>query len=335
MGRSETQHMDENVAYIEKCMDKVLGGSDITREEAGRLYEAGKKEPLFLMAAADKIRKTFCGDKMRFCSDVNARSGRCTENCRFCAQSGWYHTGVKEYPLRSPEDLLHEAKQAEAYGAERFGIVTSGRGQSDPVQFASIVKAVKLITEQTKLSVCCSLGLLTDDQLKQLKDAGCQRIHCNLETAKRYFPNICTTHTYEEKEDHIRRIQKAGLEVCSGGIMGLGETDDDRIDMAFALRSHHVTSVPLNIFSPIPGTPFGKNKPPKPVEVLRMFALYRFILPHVIMRVCAGRETALRDLQASALAAGLNGAMIGGYLTIAGRPPEKDKQMAVDMGRTL
>ena len=161
-----------------------------------------------------------------------------------------------------PEDLLHEAKQAEAYGAERFGIVTSGRGQSDPVQFASIVKAVKLISQQTKLSVCCSLGLLTDDQLRQLKEAGCQRIHCNLETAKRYFPNICTTHTYEEKEDHIRRIQKAGLEVCSGGIMGLGETEDDRLDMAFALRSHHVTSVPLNIFSPIPGTPFGKiNRP--------------------------------------------------------------------------
>lgn len=327
--------MDENVKFIEDCMNKILGGTDITREEAGKLNEAGKKEPLFLMAAADKIRKTFCGDKMRFCSDVNARSGRCTENCRFCAQSGWYHTGVKEYPLRSPEDLLHEAKQAEAYGAERFGIVTSGRGQSDPVQFASIVKAVKLISQQTKLSVCCSLGLLTDAQLRQLKEAGCQRIHCNLETAKRYFPNICTTHTYEEKEDHIRRIQKAGLEVCSGGIMGLGETEDDRLDMAFALRSHHVTSVPLNIFSPIPGTPFGKNKPPKPVDVLRMFALYRFILPHVIMRVCAGRETALRDLRAFALAAGLNGAMIGGYLTIAGRPPEKDKQMALDLGRTL
>lgn len=327
--------MDENVKYIEDCMNKILGGTDITREEAGKLNEAGKKEPLFLMAAADKIRKTFCGDKMRFCSDVNARSGRCTENCKFCAQSGWYHTGVKEYPLRSPEDLLHEAKQAEAYGAERFGIVTSGRGQSDPVQFASIVKAVKLITKETKLSVCCSLGLLTDDQLKQLKEAGCQRIHCNLETAQRYFPHICTTHTYEEKEDHIRRIQKAGLEVCSGGIMGLGETDEDRIDMAFALRSRHVTSVPLNIFSPIPGTPFGKNKPPKPVEVLRIFALYRFILPHAIMRVCAGRETALRDLQAFALAAGLNGAMIGGYLTIAGRPPEKDKQMALDLGRTL
>ncbi len=327
--------MDEHIATITQCMDQVLAGKDISREQAETLFAAGKEEPFFLMVAADKIRKTFCGDKMRFCSDVNARSGRCTENCKFCAQSGWYHTGVKEYPLRSPEDLLREAKQAEAYGAERFGIVTSGRGQSDPAQFASIVEAVKRITEETKLSVCCSLGLLTEEQLKELKAAGCQRIHCNLETAKCHFPSICTTHTYEEKEAHIRRIQQAGLEVCSGGIFGLGETDEDRIDMAFALREHHVTSVPLNIFNPIPGTPFGKNKPPKPIEILRMFAMYRFILPHVIMRVCAGRENSLRDMQAFALSAGLNGAMIGGYLTIAGRPPERDKQMAVDMGRTL
>ena len=327
--------MDEHIATITQCMDQVLAGKEISREQAETLFAAGKEEPFFLMAAADKIRKNFCGDKMRFCSDVNARSGRCTENCKFCAQSGWYHTGVKEYPLRSPEDLLREAKQAEAYGAERFGIVTSGREQSDPAQFASIVEAVKRISKETKLSVCCSLGLLTEEQLKELKAAGCQRIHCNLETAKRHFPSICTTHTYEEKEAHIRRIQQVGLEVCSGGIFGLGETDEDRIDMAFALREHHVTSVPLNIFNPIPGTPFGKNKPPKPVEILRMFAMYRFILPHVIMRVCAGRENSLRDMQAFALSAGLNGAMIGGYLTIAGRPPERDKQMAVDMGRTL
>lgn len=286
--------MDEHIATITQCMDQVLAGKDISREQAETLFAAGKEEPFFLMAAADKIRKTFCGGKMRFCSDVNARSGRCTENCKFCAQSGWYHTGVKEYPLRSPEDLLREAKQAEVYGAERFGIVTSGRGQSDPAQFDSIVEAVK-----------------------------------------RHFPSICTTHTYEEKEAHIRRIQQTGLEVCSGGIFGLGETDEDRIDMAFALREHHVTSVPLNIFNPIPGTPFGKNKPPKPIEILRMFAMYRFILPHVIMRVCAGRENSLRDMQAFALSAGLNGAMIGGYLTIAGRSPERDKQMAVDMGRTL
>lgn len=312
-----------------------MDGGEITQEEAKSLIRTKDEDTMLLLAMADKIRQKFNGNAVDFCAIINARSGHCQENCKFCAQSGWYHTGVKEYPLRSPEDLLREAKQAEAYGAERFGIVTSGRGQSDPVQFASIVEAVKRISKETKLSVCCSLGLLTEEQLKTLKAAGCQRIHCNLETAKRHFPAICTTHTYEEKEAHIRRIQQAGLEVCSGGIFGLGETEEDRIDMAFALREHHVTSVPLNIFNPIPGTPFGKNKPPKPIEILRMFAMYRFILPHAIMRVCAGRENSLRDMQAFALSAGLNGAMIGGYLTIAGRSPERDKQMAVDMGRTL
>ncbi len=327
--------MDEAIQYITDRMEQVLGGKDITREEALRLLSLGRQEPFFLMAAADKIRNTFCGDKMRFCADVNARSGRCSEDCKFCAQSGKYHTGVKEYPLRSPDELLREAKQAEAYGAERFGIVTSGRGQGNEKQFQSILEAVRKITKETKLSVCCSLGFLTEEQLKALKEAGAQRIHCNLETSENHFPNICTTHTYAEKEDHIRRIQEAGLEVCSGGIMGLGETEEDRIDMAFALRRHHVMSVPLNIFNPIPGTPFGNNHPPKPLDILRMFAVYRFILPKAIIRVCAGRENALRDMQAFALAAGLNGAMIGGYLTIAGRPPERDRQMAADMGRSL
>ena len=327
--------MESACAEIIRLAEKVMDGGEITQEEAKRLIRTKDEDTMLLLAMADKIRQKFNGNAVDFCAIINARSGHCQENCKFCAQSGWYHTGVKEYPLRSPEDLLREAKQAEAYGAERFGIVTSGRGQSDPVQFASIVEAVKRIPQETKLSVCCSLGLLTEEQLKTLKAAGCQRIHCNLETAKRHFPAICTTHTYEEKEAHIRRIQQAGLEVCSGGIFGLGETEEDRIDMAFALREHHVTSVPLNIFNPIPGTPFGKNKPPKPIEILRMFAMYRFILPHAIMRVCAGRENSLRDMQAFALSAGLNGAMIGGYLTIAGRSPERDKQMAVDMGRTL
>ena len=327
--------MESACAEIIRLAEKVMDGGEITQEEAKSLIRTKDEDTMLLLAMADKIRQKFNGNAVDFCAIINARSGHCQENCKFCAQSGWYHTGVKEYPLRSPEDLLREAKQAEAYGAERFGIVTSGRGQSDPVQFASIVEAVKRISKEMKLSVCCSLGLLTEEQLKTLKAAGCQRIHCNLETAKRHFPAICTTHTYEEKEAHIRRIQQAGLEVCSGGIFGLGETEEDRIDMAFALREHHVTSVPLNIFNPIPGTPFGKNKPPKPIEILRMFAMYRFILPHAIMRVCAGRENSLRDMQAFALSAGLNGAMIGGYLTIAGRSPERDKQMAVDMGRTL
>lgn len=328
--------MDEVIHYINDRMDEVLAGKDITRKEALRLLSLGRKEPFFLMAAADKIRRTFCGDKMDFCSDVNARSGRCTENCKFCAQSGWYKTGVKEYPLRTPEFLTEQAEKAEEYGAGRFGIVTSGRGQENKDQFESIVETVRDVRKKTHLKVCCSLGLLTDEQLKELKDAGVCRIHCNLETSERFFPQICTTHTWQEKAEHIRRIQKAGLDVCSGGIIGLGETEEDRIDMALSLRTFGIKSVPLNIFNPIPGTPFGADRrPPNPLEICRTFAVFRFILPHAVMRVCAGREGALRDMQAFALASGLNGAMIGGYLTIAGRPPQKDRQMASDLGREL
>lgn len=236
--------MNQDIALITEYMDKVLEGGEITREMAEKLLDCGKREPYFLIASADRIRRTFCGDEMHFCSDVNAKSGRCSENCRFCAQSGWYNTGVKEYPLRRPEELLKEARQAEAYGAERFGIVTSGRGQTDPKQFESIVETVRLVTQHTGLSVCCSLGLLTDEQLKRLKEAGCERIHCNLETSRDYFPEICTTHTYDEKMNHIRRIQDAGLDVCSGGIFGLGETEKDRLDMAFALKGRDIRSVP-------------------------------------------------------------------------------------------
>ncbi len=326
--------MKETLSYITECADRVMRGGEITREEALRLIRTENRATLFLLAMADQVRQKFCGDRVDFCADVNAKSGRCTENCRFCAQSGWYHTGVDEYPLREEVDLLEQAKKAEEYGAVRFGIVTSGRDQHDAEQFRKIAETVRRIHEETHLNICCSLGLLTAEQLHTLKEAGATRIHCNLETSQKHFPDICTTHTYEEKADHIRRIQEAGLDVCSGGIIGIGETDEDRVDMAFALKEKQIDSVPLNIFTPIPGTPFAGGDPPGPMEICRIFAVFRLVLPHAMIRVCAGRESALRDMQAFALASGLNGAMIGGYLTVAGRPPDRDRQMAADLGRT-
>ena len=313
---------------------QVLDGHVVTKEEALELLTLGKEAPMYLLAGADTIRRRFCGDTMDFCADVNARSGKCSENCKFCAQSGWYHTGVQEYPLRSTADLVGEAKQAEQYGAKRFGIVTSGRDQHDAAQFASIVETVREIKKQTNLKVCCSLGLLTTTQLQQLKEAGVYRIHCNLETSKAYFPKICTTHTWQEKADHIRRIQAAGLDVCSGGIIGLGEDEEDRVDLAMALQERHIMSVPINIFTPIKGTPMAQYPVLQPAEICRTMAMFRYVLPKATIRVCAGREGALRDMQGLAMVSGLNGAMIGGYLTIAGRPPDRDKQLAKDSGRT-
>lgn len=313
---------------------QVLDGHVVTKEEALELLTLGKEAPMYLLAGADTIRRRFCGDTMDFCADVNARSGKCSENCKFCAQSGWYHTGVQEYPLRNTADLVGEAKQAEQYGARRFGIVTSGRDQHDAAQFASIVKTVREIKKQTNLKVCCSLGLLTTRQLQELKEAGVYRIHCNLETSKAYFPKICTTHTWQEKADHIRRIQAAGLDVCAGGIIGLGEDEEDRVDLAMALQERHIMSVPINIFTPITGTPMAQYPVLQPAEICRTMAMFRYVLPKATIRVCAGRERALRDMQGLAMASGLNGAMIGGYLTIAGSPPDRDKQLAKDSGRT-
>lgn len=325
--------MKDAVKQILACTDQVLAGQPLSRQQALDLFPWGQDELLYVIAGADQIRRHFCGDKMDFCADVNARSGCCSENCKFCAQSGWYHTGVQEYPLRTPADLVAEAVQAEAYGAERFGLVTSGRDQHDEKQFASLVETVRQIKAKTKLKVCCSLGLLTTEQLRILKEAGVYRIHCNLETSAAYFPAICTTHTWREKADHIRRIQAAGLDVCSGGIIGLGEQVADRVDLALALREFQIQSVPINIFSPIPGTPFAHKKVLQPLEICLTMAVFRYLLPTATIRVCAGREGALRDMQGLALAAGLNGAMIGGYLTIAGRPPDRDKQLAKDAGR--
>ena len=326
--------MNSSVASIMNCADQVIKGIPLDRKQARALMHTEAHDTLFLLASADRIRQYFCGDSISFCADINARSGRCTEDCRFCAQSGYYHTGVKEYALRSEEDLLRQAKAAEAYGAARFGIVTSGRGQEDPVQFRHIVSAVRKIREETGLEVCCSLGLLTEEQLNVLREAGAVRIHCNLETSERNFPNICTTHTYQDKIRHIRRIREAGLEVCCGGILGLGETEEDQLDLAFALQKLEICSVPLNLFTSIPGTPFAHRKGLTPMEACRIFAVFRFILPRAVIRVCAGREKSPRDLQAMAFASGLNGAMIGGYLTIEGQPPERDRQMARDLGRT-
>lgn len=327
--------MNQTIDYIMDCADQVMRGEALRRTQADRLMQTDCHDVLFLTAAADRIRQVFCGDRMSFCADINARSGRCTEDCRFCAQSGYYHTGIREYPLRQEDELVKQAEAAESYGARRFGIVTSGRGQTDAEQFSHILSAVRKIRGRTHLQVCCSLGLLTDKQLAALRDAGAVRIHCNLETSESHFPCICTTHTYQDKVRHIRRIREAGLEVCSGGIIGLGETEQDRLDLAFALKELDIASVPLNVFTPIEGTPFGKKKVLAPLDICRIFAVFRFILPRAVIRVCAGREKALRSLQSMALSSGLNGAMIGGYLTIRGGDPEGDRQMAADLGRVL
>ncbi len=315
--------------------EKVLKGGEITREEAVKLINVPDQDTMLLLAMADRIRQRFNGDEVDVCAIVNARSGRCPENCKFCAQSAHYHTGVTEYPLLSVEELVAAAKKAKAAGAVRFSIVTSGRGQSKADDFENILQALIRIKEEVGIEICTSLGILTPEQAIKLKEVGVTRYHANIETAPSHFPDICSTHSYEDKMSTIQAAKEAGIRVCSGGILGLNETPEQRVEMAFELKRLNIDSIPLNLLNQIEGTPFENNKSLTPLEILRAFAVFRFILPKALIRTAGGREVNLRDLQALALNGGMNGIMVGGYLTTGGRRPEADKTMLKDLGRPL
>lgn len=312
---------------------KVLDGQAITKDEANYLINVSDEDTMVLLAMADKIRQKYAGAPVDCCAIINGRSGKCSENCKYCAQSAHYHTGVKEYGLLSEEQFFEAAKKAKEAGAVRFSIVTSGRGQSKADDFENICKALHRIKTELGIEVCASLGILTLKQAKALKAAGVSRFHSNLETSASYFPEICTTHTYADKFSTIKNAQAAGLRVCSGGIFGLGETPEQRVEMAFTLKELGIDSVPLNLLNPIPGTPLEGKKPLPPLEILRAYAVYRFILPKAQIRTAGGREVNLRDLQSMALNGGASGIMIGGYLTTGGRATERDMQMLEDLGR--
>ena len=315
--------------------EKVLKGGEITSEEAVKLINVPDQDTMLLLAMADRIRQRFNGDEVDVCAIVNARSGRCPENCKFCAQSAHYHTGVTEYPLLSVEELVAAAKKAKAVGAVRFSIVTSGRGQSKADDFENILQALIRIKEEVGIEICTSLGILTPEQAIKLKEVGVTRYHANIETAPSHFPDICSTHSYEDKMSTIQAAKEAGIRVCSGGILGLNETPEQRVEMAFELKRLNIDSIPLNLLNQIEGTPFQNNKSLTPLEILRAFAVFRFILPKALIRTAGGREVNLRDLQALALNGGMNGIMVGGYLTTGGRRPEDDKTMLKDLGRPL
>ena len=313
--------------------EKVLKGGEISREEAIELINVPDQDTMLLLAMADRIRQRFNGDEVDVCAIVNARSGRCPENCKFCAQSAHYHTGVTEYPLLSVEELVEAAKKAKAAGAVRFSIVTSGRGQSKADDFENILQALTRIKKEVGIEICTSLGILTPEQANKLKEVGVTRYHANIETAPSHFPDICSTHSYEDKMSTIQAAKDAGIRVCSGGILGLNETPEQRVEMAFELKRLNIDSIPLNLLNQIEGTPFENNKSLTALEILRAFAVFRFILPKALIRTAGGREVNLRDLQALALNGGMNGIMVGGYLTTGGRRPEDDKTMLKDLGR--
>lgn len=325
--------MNEQYESIIRLAQRVIHGGDVTEEEARQIIDARDEDTMIVLAMADKIRQHFSGSAVDVCAIINARSGRCPEDCKFCAQSAHYHTGAAAYDALPEEEIIRAACKAKEAGAKRFSLVTAGRDQRNFHDFDTFVRLVCRIRQKAGIDVCCSLGFLTREQALRLKEAGVSRLHCNVETAPSYFPHICTTHTIEDKIRNVRIAQEAGIRVCSGGIIGLGETPEQRVEMAFFLKKLHIDSIPLNILNPVAGTPFANNKRLAPLEILRSFAMFRFVLPRAQIRTAGGREVNLRSLQPLALAGGLDGLMIGNYLTTQGSEPASDARMLQDLGR--
>lgn len=319
------------LSYIEKLKNQVLEGYEIDQLEALNLFEEGIKSPFYLLAAASDIRERFKGKKINLCGIVNAKSGRCAENCKFCAQSSHYKTDAPSYPLISAEDIISQAKAAKDNGAHMFGIVTSGTKISSDAEWDEIFIAVKGIKEAGILP-CASLGILDYNKALALKEAGLFRYHHNLETSKSFFPTICSTHDYEEDVKTVEAAKAAGLSTCCGGIIGLGETIEHRIELAIMLRELDVDSVPINILNPIVGTPLENAIALSPIEILCSIAIFRFILPQKDIKLCGGKEKNLRQLLPLGIIAGCNSLMTGNYLTTAGRDTALDYEMIADLG---
>lgn len=319
---------------IRSILDNVLSGKELKFEEAKLLLGTETEELPFLTHAADTLRRRFCGNKMDLCSLINAKSGLCPEDCKFCAQSSRYKTDCKVFPLVSVEKMVNQAKEAKRSGATNFCIVISGDGPTRE-EFSKIKKAIIRINKEVEIKVDCSLGSLQIGMVKELKELGVDRYNHNLETSQDFYKSICTTHSYKNRLNMVRMLKDVGLNPCCGGIIGLGESPEERIRLVFSLKDLGIRCVPVNILNPRKGTPLENIAPLPPIEIIKTIAIFRLVLPRTIIKIAGGREHALRDLQAMAFASGANGMIIGGYLTTKGRSVKQDLQMARDLGFEL
>lgn len=296
----------------------------MNRQEISTLLKLPLAE---LISIADRTRQDEAGDTLELCNIMNAKSGMCGEDCKFCAQSSHHSTAASNYPLKSKNEMIEAAKHAKAIGAHRFDIVTSGNILAKD-DLRTIAETIAEIRKGIGIDMCASLGKLDEESLALLKSSGLSRYHHNIETSPNFFPKIVTTHTFQDRVDTIRAAKKVGLQVCSGAIIGMGETWDDRIDMALILKELDVDSVPINVLVPVKGTALEGMKVLSSSDAIRTIAIFRIILRDKIIKVAAGRESALKDFQAMAFMAGANGMLIGGYLTMRGRSSEDDKRFA-------
>lgn len=329
---------DQLAKWLQKLANQIIDGTKITREEALELTKIeGQENILHLCEAANQIRQACCGNVVDLCSIVNIKSGNCSENCSFCSQSS-HHQGKDSpvYGLKSPEEILAQAKSAAAAGAKRFCLVSQGRGlkynSPKSAEFAQILATVRQIIAETSIKPCCALGEVTKEQAEALKEAGVTRYNHNLETSANFYGQIVTTHSWQDRVETVKNLKAAGIQACTGGIMGMGESWQDRVDLALALRELEVESVPINFLNPREGTPLGDRPKLDPLEALKAIAIFRFILPKQILRYAGGREVVMGQWQKMGLKSGINAMLIGHYLTTLGQSPEEDRAMLESLG---
>jgi biotin synthase len=313
---------------------KVLAGGHVDRREALWLLDLEASADIYdLLAWANRLREHFKGNRIHLCSIVNAKAGGCSENCKFCAQSAFYQTAAPSYGFVDPDPMLQAATEAEQHGVRALGIVSAWKGLTEGPLLDEVCDRIRDLAQQGKVRPDASLGIIKSQRVAdRLREAGLECYNHNLETSRRFFPQQCSTHTYEDRIETIRYLKQAGIKICSGGIIGMGETREDRCDLALALREIGAELVPINILNPISGTPYENVPPLAPLEILKTIACFRFILPKQEIMIAGGRTVNLRDVQSMIFMAGASAMMVGNYLTTLNQPVEKDLQMLRDLG---
>jgi biotin synthase len=324
--------------WLDDLAQQIMKGYRLTKEQALTLTEIeGEANILKLCEAADRIRQACCGNVVDLCSIVNVKSGNCSENCGFCSQSS-HHPGENSpiYGLQTQDEILAQAAAAAKAGAKRFCLVSQGKGlkynSPKSQEFEQILETVRAIIAQTEIKPCCALGEVTIEQAQALKDAGVTRYNHNLEASENFFPEIVTTHQWSDRVQTVKNLKAVGIQACTGGIIGMGESWEDRVDLALSLRELEVESVPINLLNPRQGTPLADRPRLDPYEALKAIAIFRFILPQQILRYAGGREAVMGEMQHLGLKSGINAMLIGHYLTTLGQPPETDHQMLSALG---
>lgn len=316
---------------VRELAAEIINGRRLTRDEDLSFFiDCDLNE---LMQGADEIRKAYRGERVDLCTIINGKSGKCSENCKFCAQSAHHHTACQEYDLLDEETILEQARANQEAGVNRFSIVDSGYGPNKD-DFERIVHTFQRMRDELQINLCCSLGFMSAEQFHRIHEAGVTEIHCNIETSRRNFPNVCTTHTFDDKVENIRRAKAEGLRVCSGGIIGMGETWEDRIDMALTLAELKVDSIPINSLMPIQGTPLAHLARLKEEDILRTIALFRYIAPEADIRLAGGRIQ-MSDNGMQTFKAGASASITGNMLTTSGSTILQDRTMLTEMGRDV